>query len=91
MQVVIRGLAWGVRDGALLIDVSSLREMELDPITNIVSVSPAITSAELDSFLSDQGVLREWAAWDLRFGILSKPLDVSQAFDFDQVGPVRNP
>ena len=36
-------------------------------------------------------MLRKWAAWDLRFGILSKPLDVSQAFDFDQVGPVRNP
>jgi len=28
----------------------------------------------------DQAVLREWAAWDLRHGLLEKPLDVEQAF-----------
>ena len=26
-------------------------------------------------------VLRAWAAWDLKFGILHKPLDVRHAFD----------
>jgi len=29
----------------------------------------------------DDAVLREWAAWDLRHGLLEKPLDVEQAFD----------
>jgi putative hydroxymethylpyrimidine transport system substrate-binding protein len=28
----------------------------------------------------DQAVLREWAGWDLRHGLLEKPLDVEQAF-----------
>jgi FAD/FMN-containing dehydrogenase len=48
--------SWGVRDGALLIDLSSMRDMELDPATNVVSASPAIAGAtELDPFLSDRG------------------------------------
>jgi NitT/TauT family transport system substrate-binding protein/putative hydroxymethylpyrimidine transport system substrate-binding protein len=29
----------------------------------------------------DGAVLREWADWDLRHGLLEKPLDVQQAFD----------
>ena len=32
-------------------------------------------------------VLREWAAWDLRFGILHKPIDVRRAFDTTLVEP----
>jgi ABC-type nitrate/sulfonate/bicarbonate transport system substrate-binding protein len=31
-------------------------------------------------------VLREWAAWDARFGILKEPIDVSRAFDASLVG-----
>ena len=55
------------------------------------AVSPAFTAGARAPGELREDVLRKWAAWDLRFGILSKPLDVSQAFDFDQVGPVRNP
>jgi FAD/FMN-containing dehydrogenase len=48
--------SWGVRDGALLIDLSSMRDMELDPATNIVSASPAVAGAtELDPYLADHG------------------------------------
>ena len=36
-------------------------------------------------------VLRAWARWDRRFGILSGPLDIERAFDFSLVGPVSNP
>jgi hypothetical protein len=36
-------------------------------------------------------VLRRWAAWDLRFGILDRPLDVSRAFDTTLVVPQPNP
>ncbi len=28
----------------------------------------------------DPAVLRAWAAWDLRHGLLKRPLDVSEAF-----------
>ena len=34
-----------------------------------------------------EDVLREWAAWDLEFGILEQPLDVERAFDTGFVGP----
>jgi ABC-type nitrate/sulfonate/bicarbonate transport system substrate-binding protein len=33
------------------------------------------------------GVLREWARWDVEFGILSEPPDVDRAFDTSLVGP----
>ena len=26
-------------------------------------------------------MLRKWAAWDLKFGIVKKPIDVASAFD----------
>jgi hypothetical protein len=48
--------SWGVRDGALLIDLSSVKDMELDPATNIVWASPAVAGAtELDPYLADRG------------------------------------
>ena len=48
--------SWGVRDGALLIDLSSMKDMELDPATNIVWASPAVAGAtELDPYLADRG------------------------------------
>jgi putative hydroxymethylpyrimidine transport system substrate-binding protein len=55
------------------------------------AVSPAFTAGARAPGELREDVLREWSAWDLKFGILSKPLDVTRAFDFDQVGPVRNP
>jgi putative hydroxymethylpyrimidine transport system substrate-binding protein len=33
------------------------------------------------------GVLRAWARWDVRFGILEEPPDVGRAFDTTLVGP----
>jgi FAD/FMN-containing dehydrogenase len=48
--------SWGVRDGALLIDLSSMRQLEFDSATNIASVSPAVRGAsELDPFLAEHG------------------------------------
>jgi len=55
------------------------------------AVSPAFTEGARAPGELKEDVLRAWARWDRRFGILSKPLDVEQAFDFDQVGPVSNP
>ena len=33
-------------------------------------------------------VLREWARWDVEFGILREPPDTDRAFDTSLVGPV---
>src|ERR1700741_2963805 len=48
--------SWGVRDGALLIDLSSMKDIQFDPATNIASVRPALAGAtELDPFLAERG------------------------------------
>lgn len=48
--------AWSLRDEALLIDLSRLREMELDLNTGIVKVSPAIKGGqELNPYLESLG------------------------------------
>jgi putative hydroxymethylpyrimidine transport system substrate-binding protein len=55
------------------------------------AVSPAWTAgARAYGELRDD-VLREWAAWDVEFGILEERPDVEQAFDFSLVGPVSKP
>src|SRR5882757_3026987 len=59
LQVSVRAgghswASWGVREGALLIDLSSMKDMRLDPATNVASVTPAIAGAtELAPFLAD--------------------------------------
>ena len=75
--------------GALLEAARGSDRAELE--AQLDAVSPAFTAGARTPGELREDVLREWAAWDRRFGILSKPLDVSEAFDFDQVGPVRNP
>ena len=61
LQVSVRAgghswAAWSVRDEALLIDLGGLREIDLDPATGIVKVSPSIKGgAELSPYLSERG------------------------------------
>jgi putative hydroxymethylpyrimidine transport system substrate-binding protein len=50
------------------------------------AVAPAFTAGVPAFGVLRPGVLREWARWDERFGILSKPLDVERAFDTSLVG-----
>jgi len=60
-------------------------------LEDLLSANPELDEAEQKEQLQallpvlhprpfDQAVLREWAAWDLRHGLLEKPLDVEQAF-----------
>jgi putative hydroxymethylpyrimidine transport system substrate-binding protein len=51
------------------------------------AVAPAFTAGARAYGELRASVLEDWAAWDLEFGILSKPLDVSAAFDRSLVGP----
>jgi ABC-type nitrate/sulfonate/bicarbonate transport system substrate-binding protein len=45
------------------------------------ALGPAFTAGAEEYGQLRPSVLRAWAAWDLRFGILRKPLDVARAFD----------
>jgi FAD/FMN-containing dehydrogenase len=50
--------AWSVREEGLLLDLSLMREMQLDTATNIVRVSPAIKGgAELNPYLAEHGLM----------------------------------
>ena len=55
------------------------------------AVNPAFTAGAREFGELRPDVLRSWAAWDERFGILSKPLDVRAAFDTTLVQRERNP
>ena len=61
-------------------------------LDDLVTTNPQLDRAEQKAQLQallpvlhpepfDDAVLREWAAWDLRHGLLEEPLDVEQAFD----------
>jgi putative hydroxymethylpyrimidine transport system substrate-binding protein len=55
------------------------------------AVAPAFTAGASAYGQLRPGVLRDWAAWDVRFGILERPLDPTKAFDTTLVGrPARN-
>jgi putative hydroxymethylpyrimidine transport system substrate-binding protein len=46
------------------------------------AVAPAFTAGARGYGELREDVLRDWAAWDLEFGILDEPLDVERTFDF---------
>ena len=50
-------------------------------------VAPAFSAGALGIGQLRLPELRAWAAWDHRFGILRRPLDVGRAFDLSLVGP----
>jgi putative hydroxymethylpyrimidine transport system substrate-binding protein len=55
------------------------------------AVAPEFTAGAREFGELRPSVLREWAAWDARFGILRKPIDVRRAFDTSLVERPRNP
>jgi putative hydroxymethylpyrimidine transport system substrate-binding protein len=55
------------------------------------AVAPEFTAGAREFGELRPSVLREWAAWDARFGILRKPLDVTRAFDTSLVERPQNP
>jgi ABC-type nitrate/sulfonate/bicarbonate transport system substrate-binding protein len=52
------------------------------------AVAPAFTAGARAYGELREDVLRKWAAWDLEFGIVHKPIDVGAAFDRGLVAPV---
>ncbi|HWM08486.1 MAG TPA: ABC transporter substrate-binding protein [Solirubrobacteraceae bacterium] len=55
------------------------------------AVAPAFTAGARAYGELREDVLREWAAWDVEFGILKEQPEVGEAFDTSLVGPVANP
>ncbi|MEO8689587.1 MAG: ABC transporter substrate-binding protein [Solirubrobacteraceae bacterium] len=49
--------------------------------TQLDAVAPAFTAGAAEFGQLSPVRLRQWAAWDVRFGILKAPIDVSRAFD----------
>jgi putative hydroxymethylpyrimidine transport system substrate-binding protein len=70
-----------------LVDADSGLDREA-AMAQLDAVAPAFTAGARAYGELREDVLREWAAWDLEFGILDRPLDVRRTFDFGLVGPV---
>jgi FAD/FMN-containing dehydrogenase len=47
--------AWSLRDDALVIDLGGCKETIIDASTNVVSVTPSVSVAELNTYLSGYG------------------------------------
>ncbi len=75
--------------GAMVDEVRGLDRRDLS--AQMDAVAPAFTAGAQAYGQLRPGVLREWAAWDKRFGILSEDVDPDEAFDTTLVGrPARN-
>ncbi len=62
-----------------------------DLLAEVPGLDRAEQRAQLDALLPDlrpapfdPAVLREWAAWDLKHGLLQRPLDINAAFDLQR-------
>ena len=55
------------------------------------AVAPAFTAGAAEFGQLRPAALRAWDAWDVRFGILKAPIDVTRAFDTTLVNRPRVP
>ena len=98
VRAVIRGLQRGYEEAQRDPESAVSAMVEEDPdldraalAAQLDAVSPAFSAGAPAYGALDPRRLREWAAWDVRFGILKRRPDVSRAFDTSLVGPVENP
>jgi putative hydroxymethylpyrimidine transport system substrate-binding protein len=98
VRAAIRGLQRGYREAQIDPESAVEAMLEAEPgldraslAAQLDAVGPAWTAGARAFGELRPAVLREWAAWDVRFGILEERLDVERAFDTSLVGPVRTP
>jgi ABC-type nitrate/sulfonate/bicarbonate transport system substrate-binding protein len=98
VRAAIRALQRGYREAqidpesAIQAMVAADRRLDREALAaQIDAVGPAWTAGVRAYGQLRPAVLRRWAAWDLRFGILERPLDVRRAFDVTLVTRQRNP
>lgn len=77
-----RGYAFAERDPRAALGALLAANPELEVAEQQAQLRALLPVLHPDPF--DEAVLQEWADWDLRHGLLEKPLDVEQAFH--QVG-----
>jgi putative hydroxymethylpyrimidine transport system substrate-binding protein len=94
IRALQRGYGEAQRDPESAVSAMLAAEPGLDRAAleaQLDEVAPAFTAGAPAFGALRPSVLRAWARWDLRFGILDKPLEVERAFDTSLVGRVANP
>jgi putative hydroxymethylpyrimidine transport system substrate-binding protein len=88
LQATIRALRRGYEeaqndpDSAVSALVEANRDLDRDAAAaQLDAVAPAFTAGADYYGQLREDVLERWAAWDLRFGIVKKPIDVGSSFD----------
>ena len=94
IRALQRGYAETQNDPESAISTMLEREPSLDRAAlaaQLDAVAPEFTAGAREFGELRPSVLREWAAWDARFGILKKPIDVARAFDTSLVERPQDP
>jgi ABC-type nitrate/sulfonate/bicarbonate transport system substrate-binding protein len=98
VRAAIRGLQRGYLaaqddpDSALSAMTAAVPELDRDGLAaQLDAVAPAFTAGAQSYGELRTDVLREWADWDVEFGILKRRPDVTEAFDTTLVGPAPLP
>lgn len=90
IRALQRGYGEAQRDPASAVAAMIAVEPRLDEATlaaQLDAVDEAFTAGARAFGELRPRVLRDWAAWDLEFGIVAEPIDVERAFDTTLVGP----
>jgi putative hydroxymethylpyrimidine transport system substrate-binding protein len=94
VRAAIRGLQRGYLaaqddpESALSAMTAAVPELDRDALApQLDAVAPAFTAGARTYGELRPDVLRAWAEWDAKFGILKVPPDVAKAFDTTLVGP----
>jgi ABC-type nitrate/sulfonate/bicarbonate transport system substrate-binding protein len=75
-------------DSAVTAMTTAIRGVDRETLAaQLDAVAPAFTAGARGFGELRPAVLRDWAAWDVRFGILKRPPDLGAIFDTGLVGP----
>jgi putative hydroxymethylpyrimidine transport system substrate-binding protein len=90
IRALQRGYAETQNDPESAVSTMLDREPGLDRAAlsaQLDAVAPDFTAGAAEFGELQPRALREWAAWDVRFGILKRPIDVNRAFDTSLARP----
>jgi ABC-type nitrate/sulfonate/bicarbonate transport system substrate-binding protein len=89
LRALRRGYGWALAHPSGAVDALVSASPGLDrslTTAQLAAVRPAFASPGGRFGVLDPARLRAWAAWDVRFGILSRPPDLARAFDYELAG-----
>jgi ABC-type nitrate/sulfonate/bicarbonate transport system substrate-binding protein len=90
VRALQRGYARAIAHRAEAVSAMTHSVSGLDPASltaQLRALGPAFTSGARYYGQLRPAVLRAWAAWDVRFGILKRPPDLARAFDLGAAAP----